>query len=67
MKASHFVFASAGLFAAWLTVTYLRAVPPELYPVLGKGSTPVQAKAEPKAKPLIALDAKKAVPVAEVK
>jgi len=52
------------LFAAWLTVTYLRAVPPELYPVLGKGSTPVQAKAEPKAKPLIALDAKKVVPVA---
>ena len=66
MKASVFVCASALLFASWLTVTYLREVPPKDYPSLGKGSVPLSAKKEaPPAKgPLISLEDGKAPDVA---
>jgi hypothetical protein len=68
MKASVFVCASAGLFASWLAVTYVRAVPSEHYPALGRGSQPLSAQREAKpAKPLVSLQEKQAEPVAVVK
>jgi hypothetical protein len=63
MKPTFFVCASAGLFASWLTATYLRPVPSELYPNLGKGSVPVSAKNETSrdsSKPLLSLEEKEA-------
>jgi hypothetical protein len=66
MKPTSFVCASAGLFASWLTVTYLRPVPSELYPTLGKGSVPISAKNETSrdsSKPLLSLEEKKAQPL----
>ncbi|HEY8962336.1 MAG TPA: hypothetical protein VIM57_09035 [Luteolibacter sp.] len=70
MKPTSFVCASAGLFASWLTVTYLRPVPSELYPTLGKGSVPISAKNESSrdsSKPLLSLEEKKAKPLVEAK
>jgi hypothetical protein len=68
MKAPVFVCASAGLFASWLAVTYVRAVPSEQYPALGRGSQPLSAQREAKpAKPLISLQEKRTAPVAGVK
>ena len=67
MKASVFVCASALLFASWLTVTYLREVPPKDYPSLGRGSVPLSAKKEspPAVKgPLISLKGEKTPDVA---
>ena len=70
MKASVFVCASALLFASWLTVTYLREVPPKDYPSLGRGSVPLSAKKEtpptPK-EPLISLEGEKPADVANAK
>jgi hypothetical protein len=69
MKASVFVCASALLFASWLTVTYLREVPPKDYPSLGRGSVPLSAKKEtpPSKEPLISLEGEKAADVANAK
>ena len=70
MKASVFVCASALLFASWLTVTYLREVPPKDYPSLGRGSVPLSAKKEtpPAVKgPLISLKGEKTPDVATAK
>ena len=70
MKPTSFVCASAGLFASWLTVTYLRPVPSELYPTLGKGSVPISAKNDTRresSKPLLSLEEKKAKPLVEAK
>ncbi len=47
MKIRFFVTGSAAFFAAWLAVTYVREVPHEEYPRLGKGSLPLSAQAEP--------------------
>lgn len=49
MKIRFFVTGSAAFFAAWLAVTYVRDVPHEDYPRLGKGSMPLSAQAEPEA------------------
>lgn len=49
MKIRFFVTGSAAFFAAWLAVTYVREVPHEDYPRLGKGSLPLSAQAEPEA------------------
>lgn len=49
MKIRFFVTGSAAFFAAWLAVTYVRDVPHEEYPRLGKGSLPLSAQAEPEA------------------
>jgi len=70
MKASVFVCASALLFASWLTVTYLREVPPKDYPSLGRGSVPLSARKEtpPAIKgPLISLEGERAPDVAAAK
>jgi hypothetical protein len=45
MKIRLFVSGCAAFFATWLTVTYLREVPHENYPRLGRGSLPVSAQA----------------------
>jgi hypothetical protein len=69
MKPTSFVCASAGLFASWLIVTYLRPVPSELYPTLGKGSVPISAKNETRrdsSKPLLSMEEKKAKLLVEV-
>lgn len=47
MKVRIFVTGSAALFAAWLGLTFVREVPRENYPELGRGSLPVSAKAVP--------------------
>jgi hypothetical protein len=47
MKVRIFVTGSAALFAAWLGLTFVREVPRENYPELGRGSLPVSANAEP--------------------
>ena len=47
MKVRFFVTGSAAFFAAWLAVTYVREVPHEDYPRLGKGSLPVSAQVQP--------------------
>ncbi len=47
MKIRFFVTGSAAFFAAWLAVTYVREVPHEDYPRLGKGSLPLSAQATP--------------------
>jgi hypothetical protein len=49
MKIRLFVTGSAAFFAAWVAVTYVREVPHEGYPRLGKGSMPLSAEAEPEA------------------
>lgn len=49
MKIRVFVTGSAAFFAAWLALTYVREVPHENYPRLGKGSLPVSAEAAPAA------------------
>lgn len=70
MKASVFVCASALLFASWLTITYLREVPPKDYPSLGRGSVPLSAKKDlpPNTKePLISLESEGAPDMAAVK
>lgn len=70
MKASVFVCASALLFASWLTVTYLREVPPKDYPSLGRGSVPLSAKKETQSgqkEPMISLEGDKAPDVVIVK
>jgi hypothetical protein len=47
MKIRVFVTGSAAFFAAWLMLTFVRQVPHEHYPRLGKGSLPVSAEAAP--------------------
>jgi hypothetical protein len=46
MKVRIFVSASAAVFAAWLGLTFVREVPRENYPELGRGSHPVSAKVD---------------------
>lgn len=67
MKATAFVCASAALFAAWLTITYVRDVSPKDYPTLGKGSVPVSAQRQAPASrdsAMISLDNEREQPVA---
>ncbi len=46
MKVRLFVSGSAVLLATWLGVTYVRTVPFQGYPQLGRGSLPISAKRE---------------------
>ena len=46
MKVRLFVSGSAVALAAWLGVTYVRAVPVQHYPQLGRDSLPISAKRE---------------------
>ena len=46
MKVRMFVSGSALVLAAWLGVTYVRTVPIQHYPQLGRGSLPISAKHE---------------------
>ncbi|MFD0893207.1 hypothetical protein KBB96_17440 [Luteolibacter ambystomatis] len=67
MKATAFVCASAALFAAWLTITYVRDVSPKDYPTLGKGSVPVSAQRQAPASrdsAMISLGEEREAPVA---
>ncbi|BCX47198.1 hypothetical protein HAHE_11060 [Haloferula helveola] len=67
MKVRLFVTGSAALLATWLGVTYVREVPQENYPQLGKGSLPLSAEATPEAEelePLISLEGEVAPEVA---
>jgi len=41
MNIRHFVSASALVLAGWLLMTFLREVPTEPYPALGRGSVPI--------------------------
>lgn len=69
MKATAFVCASAALFATWLTITYVRDVPPKDYPTLGKGSVPVSAQRQAPASrdtAMISLEHEREAPVAHV-
>ncbi len=45
MKVRFFVSSTAALLLAWLGVTYVRQVPWQAYPVLGRGGIPMAAKA----------------------
>jgi len=47
MKISIFVTSTAALLMVWLTVTFFRQVPHENYQLLGRGSLPISAAAEP--------------------
>lgn len=61
MKVRVFVTGSAAFFAAWLAVTFVREVPQENYPRLGKGSLPLSAQADREA---VAGDAEPVIEVA---
>lgn len=60
MKVPLFVASCAALFAGWLALTYVREVPRDNYPQLGRGSQPISAAAEPAVEdpgqPLIVLE-----------
>lgn len=47
MKIALIVTSCAAVFAGWLALTYVREVPRENYPQLGRGSQPITAVAEP--------------------
>jgi hypothetical protein len=69
MKVRVFVSTTAGLLLLWLGVTYVREVPYENYPRLGKGSQPLSAEAKSggEAEALISLEkAEPAEALAEV-
>lgn len=44
MNIRHFVSGSAVLLAVWLLMTFLREVPTEPYPALGRGSVPISTE-----------------------
>ncbi|GAA5483846.1 hypothetical protein [Haloferula sargassicola] len=44
MNVKTFVTGSAALLAAWLGATFVRQVPGESYPQLGRGSKPLSAQ-----------------------
>lgn len=70
MKATAFVCASAGLFATWLTITYVHEVSPKDYPALGRGSVPVSAQRQAptsRSSALFSLEEKKDAPVANLR
>ncbi len=51
MNVKVFVTGSASILAAWLAVTFVRDVPGENYPQLGRESKPQTAKLAPPAAP----------------
>lgn len=66
MKVPVFVMSSAAVLAVWLGVTFVREVPQDSYPMLGKGSQTVSTAEADKAAALISLDDAPETPVASV-
>ena len=68
MKVRFFVTGTSALLALWLLATFFNEVPVDRYPLFGKGSVPVSAKATPpeaKEKPVAAVSDEES-PVATV-